>query len=122
MSDNLEIIKNKFPFLSLIRYGNSEFLGIIQNSDNLSISMYILDIIPENLKKEFLELGEKWWWESNRSIPINIFLREDFKKFKPYINSFVKKEIILEFGHLITIEQPKKIKKKYITFIKKIDD
>ena len=34
-------IEEKFPFLSVVTYGGVEYVGIINNQDNLTTTMYI---------------------------------------------------------------------------------
>ena len=64
---------DQFPFLTLVKYGGNEYVGIIQNKDNNLVSMYNYEGIKTiKDKMEFLELGEEWWWGTNRMIPINI--------------------------------------------------
>ena len=36
-------------------------------------------------------MGESWWWESNRLIPINIFLKDDFKQFYTSSEDIIKR-------------------------------
>ena len=74
MNEVFETLGKKFPFLSLIRKGDLEFVGIISNQDNQVTSFYDYGriMMPED-KMKYLKLGESWWWESNRKIPINIF-------------------------------------------------
>ena len=63
-------IQENFPFLSVVTYGGNEYIGIIINQDVTVTSMYIYtDIKSEDAQRAFLELGEAWWWESNRMIP-----------------------------------------------------
>jgi hypothetical protein len=33
-------IQDKYPFLSLVAYGGEEYVGIIQNSDDVVLSIY----------------------------------------------------------------------------------
>ena len=40
MSEIFKTLRDKFPFLSLIRKGDLEFVGIVQNQDNNVISFY----------------------------------------------------------------------------------
>ena len=76
-------IEEKFPFLSVVTYGGQEYVGIINNQDSFITSMYVFtQINSEEEKARFIELGEVWWWESNRMIPINIFLKNDMQPFK----------------------------------------
>ena len=78
----LKNIQENFPFLSVVQYGGNEYVGIIINQDQWVTSMYVYtDIKDEHQEQEFLQLGETWWWESNRMIPINIFLKKDLEKF-----------------------------------------
>jgi len=54
-------------------------VGIIINQDAQVTSFYDYSAIrTEEENAYFLELGEAWWWESNRMIPINIFLSKEF--------------------------------------------
>ena len=76
MNEVFETLGKKFPFLSLIRKGDLEFVGIISNQDNQVTSLYDYGrIMSPKDKMDYLKLGEIWWWESNRKIPINIFLK-----------------------------------------------
>ena len=88
-----KILRNKFPFLTIITYLNQQHIGIIQNCDNHFVSIYILDhTYTSQMKIDFLKCGDTWWWESNRTVPINLFLKQEFSKFKPWLRTFSKKE------------------------------
>ena len=70
MNEIFKTLRDKFPFLSLIRKGDMEFVGIVQNQDNQVISFYDYGrIMSPQDKMKFLKLGEIWWYESNRKIP-----------------------------------------------------
>ena len=85
-------LQEKFPFLSCVRYANNEYVGILQNQDQFVTTIYVYDNLKTTeLKQEFLDFGEIWWWESNRTIPINIFLSKEFSKFSLLIINFVSK-------------------------------
>ena len=76
-------IAENFPFISVVNYGDKEYVGVINNQDHNITSMYIYtQIHTEEEKKQFLDLCESWWWESNRMIPIGIFLRREIENFK----------------------------------------
>ena len=73
-------LQENFPFISVINHVNQEYVGIIINQDAQVTSIYDYSAIrTDTEKQQFLELGETWWWESNRQIPINIFLLFNFK-------------------------------------------
>ena len=80
LRDNIE---NQLPFISVLNYGELEYVGIIINQDQFVTSFYDLESIKTPDEKTLLlELGEVWWWESNRQIPITIFLRKEIEPFK----------------------------------------
>lgn len=121
---NLEEIKEKFPFLSGLRCQTFEYIGIIQNSDDKIISFYDYESIrtPEE-KKAFLDLGETWWWESNRLLPINIFLQGQMHDFRYCLKTVVNKDIEIMFGSVTSLNNimRKRIKKRQIQLIRKAD-
>lgn len=121
---NIEDIKEKFPFLSGFRFANCEFIGIIQNSDDKILSFYDYETIKTaEEKKLFLELGEIWWWESNRILPINIFLQGQMTDFRYCLKTVVNKDIEILFGSVTSLNNimKKRIKKRHIQLIRKID-
>jgi hypothetical protein len=106
MNENISKILAAFPFLSYGVFDEREYIGIIQNSDNSLLSMYVLDMIPdEELRRLFLKYGEDWWWGSNRQIPINIFFKEQFLGFRPYLRHFSRKDFNLVQGHAVSLQE-----------------
>ena len=92
-------LQEKFPFLSCVRYANNEYVGILQNQDQFVTTIYVyVNLKTTELKQEFLDFGEIWWWESNRTIPINIFLSKEFSKFRDSLKSFTTKDVEIVFG------------------------
>jgi len=76
----LKDIEENFPFISVVSYGGQEFVGIIINQDANVTSMYVYNRLKTDKEKKLLiDLGQVWWWESNRMIPISIFLREELE-------------------------------------------
>ena len=117
-------VQEKYPFLSLVAYGGEEYVGIIQNSDDVVLSIYNIDSIKTSEeKRRYLELGEQWWWESNRSIPINIFLKKDWEQFRPYLKTFINKDLDIILGPATSLQElsRKKIKRRSITLVRRVD-
>jgi hypothetical protein len=118
---SVDEFKNQYPFLSCIKSNDIEYIGIIINFDNTFASIYDLSVIKsDNERRLFLELGEAWWWESNRKIPINIFLKQEMNIFKYSIKTFNSKDIVLVFGHQLSLNDlaEKRIKRKSIQLIR----
>ena len=117
-----EEIFEQYPFLSLVTYGGKEYIGIIQNQDDSFLSMYDYNKINAQLKPLFLELGDVWWWESNRTIPINLFLKKDFITFTPYLITFNIKDTEVVKGPSVSIADlaKKRSKRRNIQLVKKV--
>jgi len=117
-------ISEKYPFLSVISYADKEYIGIVMNRDKTLTTMYNFGSIT-NLKQKqlFLELGETWWWESNRSIPINLFLGKEWNEFKPYRITFNNKNLTILCGVCVSLNNisQKRLKRKSITLVRNID-
>ena len=123
-NDFFKQLSEKYPFITVVMYGNTEYVGIIQNRDKLVTTMYDFGRITDiELKKKFLELAEVWWWESNRSIPINIFLREEWAVFKPYLQTFINKDFDIMYGPATSLAElnKRRTKKRSIQLVRKID-
>lgn len=121
---NLEEIQEKFPFLSGLRCQNQEFIGIIQNSDDKIISFYDYECLKTaDEKRIFLEQGEIWWWESNRLLPINIFLSGQMVPFRYSLKTVVNKDVEIMFGPVTSLNNimKKRIKKRQVQLIRKMD-
>ena len=117
-----EEIFEQYPFLSLVTYGGQEYVGIMQNQDDSFLSMYDYSKIDSNLKPLFLELGDAWWWESNRTIPINLFLKKDFFTFSKYLITFNIKDTEVVRGPSVSIAElaKKRSKRRNIQLVKKV--
>jgi|TARA_B100000925_G_scaffold103605_1_gene76320 hypothetical protein len=115
-------IEEKFPFLSVVTYGGSEYVGIINNQDTFITSMYVYtDLHSEAEKQRFIELGEVWWWESNRMIPINIFLKRDMERFKYVLMTMNSKDVKVSLGPTVNLNKLsiKRVKRKSVQLLKK---
>lgn len=115
---------NKLEFLTGISYAGNEYVGIVVNQDNQILTFYDVDVIPTaELKKEFLELGDIWWWESNRQLPIDVFLHHEMKPFKPCLKTFAMKDVEILFGPVTSLQNllKKRIKRRTVQLIRKTD-
>jgi len=119
LRDNIE---NQLPFISVLNYGELEYVGIIINQDQFVTSFYDLESIKTPDEKTLLlELGEVWWWESNRQIPISIFLRNEIEPFKYSIKTFNSKDVRVVLGPVVNLMNLtlKRIKRKSVQLVRK---
>lgn len=117
--------QDNFPFITSLLYsGHQEYFGIVVNYDNTVITFYDLaKMHPAPVVQEFLMLGETWWWESNRQIPIDVFLHHELKSFRNCITTLAMKDVEHVFGPMTSLQNMlrKRIKRKGIQLVKKID-
>jgi hypothetical protein len=115
--------QTQFPFITCIKTTDNEYVGIVINLDENVASIYDFNIIrSEPERKIFLEMGEIWWWESNRKIPINIFLKEEMIVFRPYIKTFNAKDVEVLFGPIVNLSEiaEKRVKRKSIQLVRSV--
>jgi hypothetical protein len=123
-NDVFNQLAEKYPFITLCVYATTEYLGIIQNQDETITTIYDFGSIQDlETKKKFLELANIWWWESNRSIPINIFLKTEWDPFKTYLRTFVNKDLEIVHGPVCSLSEMtrKKSKRKSITLVRRME-
>ena len=115
-------IAEAYPFLTCVTWQDKELLGIIQNTDDKMLSFYDFNMIrTDNEKKMFLLFGDNWWNESNRLLPINIFMQGQMKCFAPYLRTFKSKEVDIIFGPCTSLNNllTKRIKRRQIKLVVK---
>ena len=111
------------PFITVCSYAGQDYVGIVQNRDDIVTTIYDYGaIIDPVVKEKFLILGDVWWWESNRLVPINLFLKEEWVMFRPYIRTFNNKSLTIIHGPTCSIsELPKRrTKRRSITLVKRM--
>ena len=122
MTNLKDKIQDQFPFITVITYGNLEYVGIVINQDNNITSIYDYNILKtEEHKKYFLEMGDVWWWESNRMLPINIFLRKEMDVFRYAIKNFATKDVVVIMGPVVNLHNiiMKRVKRRSVQLVRK---
>lgn len=123
MDDNIKELLEKFPFLSYGTMNGVQYIGIVQNADSQLISIYLLGEIPtEALRKHFIKCCTEWWWGSNRQIPINVFLKDRFLPFRPFLKHFSRKDFNLEAGPIVSLQETiaRRVRKRQITLVRRM--
>jgi len=121
----IEQAQERYPFLTGVTYGGNEYVGIVVNHDNAICTFYDINKMPTmEIKKDFLELGEMWWWESNRMLPIDVFLFQEMQEFSHCLRTFMNKETEILFGPVTSMQNilKKRIKRRSIQLVKKVTD
>lgn len=111
------------PFITIVSYAGQDYVGIVQNRDDVVTTIYDYgSILDGTLKEQFLALGDIWWWESNRLIPINLFLKDEWVPFKPYIRTFNNKSLIVLHGPVCSMTEltKRRSKRRSITLVRRM--
>jgi hypothetical protein len=119
-----EKFRENFPFISCVKCKEKEHVCIIQNHDDKIMTFYDFGKIKaDNELKDLLSLGEIWWHESNRRLPINIFIGTDIKRFRYCLTTITMKDVELMFGPMTSMNDllTKRIKRRQIQLIRKPD-
>ncbi len=123
VNDFFKKLSDNHPFITICTYAQQDYVGIIQNRDDIVTTMYDYGAIAStDLRTKFLELGDIWWWESNRAIPINLFLKEEWIIFKPFLRTFNNKSLEIVHGPVVSMTDftKKRTKRRSITLVKRM--
>ena len=116
-------LSENHPFITICSYANQDYVGIVQNRDDIVTTIYDYgSIVDAIVREKFLELGDVWWWESNRLIPINLFLKDEWTIFKPYLRTFNNKSLTILHGPTCSISDlnKRRSKRRSITLVKRL--
>ena len=122
-SDIFEKLAEKYPFITLCIYASNEYVGIVQNRDDAITTIYDFGSIQDpDLKRQFLEFANVWWWESNRLIPINIFLKNSWDKYRYSTVTLTTKDIREQCGHVVSISKlaERRTKRRVVQLVKRL--
>lgn len=122
-SEYFKKLNESHPFITVCNYANQDFIGIIQNRDDAVTTMYDYgSIVEPELRELFLDLGDQWWWGSNRLVPIHLFLKQEWAVFRPYIRTFSTKNLVILHGPACSMADliKRKTKRKSITLVRKL--
>ena len=119
---NITELLEQYPFLTYLVYGGLEYIGVIQNSDEQITTMYDYGKLrTREDKMHFLDLAEIWWWESNRMIPINIFLRNEIAELNYSLISMNSKDVKVVIGPCVNLNNLtiKRVKRKSVQVMRR---
>jgi len=57
-----EKLAERYPFITLCTYAGNEYVGVVQNHDDIVTTIYDFGAIQSTeLKELFLDLANTWW-------------------------------------------------------------
>lgn len=123
MEDSHKVLLDQYPFLSFITYGGNDYIGIVQNADEFITTIYDFAALRTiEQKTVFLAMADQWWWESNRLIPINVFLKQDWTEFRVCLKTFNSKDVVIQHGPYVSLREiaSKRSKRRSITLVRRV--
>jgi hypothetical protein len=123
MEDSHKNLLDQYPFLSFITYGGNDYIGVVQNADEFITTIYDYAALRTlEQKTVFLAMADQWWWESNRLIPINVFLKQDWVEFRVCLKTFNSKDVVIQHGPYVSLREiaAKRSKRRSITLVRRV--
>ena len=123
LEPNYTQLLEQYPFLTYLVYGGNDYIGVVQNVDDLITTIYDYGVLKTiEQKNQFLTLAETWWWESNRLVPINVFLKQDWFEFRVCLKTFNSKDVAIQHGPYVSLKEiaSKRSKRRSITLVRRV--
>lgn len=124
MDENYKkILLDSHPYLTFLTYGGNDYIGVVQNVDDVITTLYDFSMLKtEDQKLTFLQLAEVWYWESNRLVPINVFLKQEWSVFRPTLKTFNSKDVDIKIGPYVSLKEIslRRSKRRSITLVRKM--
>lgn len=122
MDNRLQDFLEKYPFFAIVRYSDQEYICIVQNQDSDVTTIYDYGALKtDEHRATFVMLADQWWWESNRMIPINIFLKHEWTQFRYAAKTLLTKEVKIVAGHAVKLTDlaSKRTKRKMVQLVRR---
>jgi hypothetical protein len=113
----IEDTRTKYEFMTFVLLKDDIVVGIIQNETPKILMIYQFDLLKSLEEKEqFLQYGDQWWWGSNHSVPINLFIGDRFECYEYCLRGYPRKPIETIIGPTFNLADRylKRIRKKRI--------
>lgn len=116
----IEATRTKYEFMTFVVLKDDIIVGIVQNETPKILMIYQFDMLKTTDEKEvFLQFGDEWWWGSNHSVPINLFIGDRFEQFEYCLRGYPKKPIEDMIGPTFSLADRylRRVRKKKIEIV-----
>lgn len=120
MLDLIESTRTKYEFMTFVVLKDDIVVGIVQNETPKILMVYQFDLLKTTQEKElFLQYGDAWWWGSNHSVPINLFIGDRFEPFEYCLRGYPRKPIEKLIGPTFSLTERylRRVRKKKIEIV-----
>lgn len=103
-----------YPFITVIEHNERIYYGIIKIKSKQYISLYCFQEMSAVDQEALFGLGKQWWWQSNRMIPISLYMQGEMDKYEKYVKRFNTDSVKLITGPLISLSDlpTKRVKRR----------
>jgi hypothetical protein len=107
--------------VTILEHDGIIYYGIIKIKSKQYITLYWFSDMNESFQEELLLLANNWWWQSNRTIPICLFMQEEMEKFEPYTKRFNTDQVKIHSGPVLSLSDlpTKRIKRRNVALKKR---
>jgi hypothetical protein len=116
----IEETRAKYEFMTFVVFKDDVIVGIVQNETPKILMVYQFDLLRSTEEKElFLQYGDEWWWGSNHSVPINLFIGDRFEAFEYVLKGYPRKPIEEIIGPTFSLAERylRRVRKKRIEIV-----
>jgi hypothetical protein len=113
----IEETRTKYEFMTFVVMKDDFVCGIVQNETPKVLMLYQFDLLKTDDEKEkFLRFGDEWWWGSNHSVPVNLFIGDPFEAFEYCLRGYPRKPIETMIGPTFSLADRylRRVRKKKI--------
>ena len=112
---------NTKPYVTVIQYDGVMYYGIIKIKSKQYTTLYCFSEMNEIQVESLLSLAEDWWWQSNRKIPICIFMQPQMEEYEFSTKRFNTDLVTFVNGPVLSLMdlQTKRIKRRNVALKKK---
>lgn len=110
-----------YPYVTVIEHDGSMYYGIIKIKSKQYCTLYCFHLMDESQQEKLLDLAYTWWCQSNRTIPICLFFREEMEQYEDYTKRFNTDTVNFVSGPVISLSDlpTKRIKRRNVALKKR---
>ncbi len=121
----MEELETTYPYLTYLETDKNKdtIIGVMQKVTNKYVWIYNYDLIEDDAaRKRLLNYAQKWFYESNMEITIEMFIGPKFDEFFPYLKGYALKDVLKIIGPQVNLGETfrKRTKKRTLYLLREM--
>jgi hypothetical protein len=110
-----------YPYVTVLEHNGVTYYGIIKIKSKQYCTLYCFHLMNEDQQEELLEQAYIWWCQSNRTIPMCLFMREEIEQYEVFTQRFNTDSVKFISGPVISLSDlpTKRIKRRNVALKKR---